>query len=64
MSCWGEKRRNRTHALQPKSANYRQQLRLADPKRSPESGSIRLVMTAPPIIDGGWFQPLAITNRG
>jgi hypothetical protein len=21
-------------------------------------------MTAPPIIDGGWFQALAITNRG
>src|SRR5262249_13794108 len=32
-------------------------------KRSSESGSIRLVMTAPPIIDGGWFQALAITNR-
>jgi len=24
-------------------------------KGSPESGSIRLVMTAPPIIDGSWF---------
>src|SRR5262249_60317690 len=32
-------------------------------KRSSESSSIRLVMTAPPIIDGGWFQALAITNR-
>jgi hypothetical protein len=31
-------------------------------RRSPESGSIRLVMTAPPIIDGGWFQALAIIN--
>src|SRR5262249_22270646 len=28
-------------------------------KRSSESGSIRLVTTAPPIIDGGWFQALA-----
>jgi hypothetical protein len=24
-------------------------------KRSPESGSISLVTTAPPIIDAGWF---------
>ena len=24
-------------------------------KGSPESGSIRLVVTAPPIIDGSWF---------
>src|SRR5262249_33879779 len=31
-------------------------------KRSSESGSIRLVMTAPPIIDGGWFQAFAITS--
>jgi len=31
---------------------------------APESGIIRLVMTAPPIVDGGWFQVLAITNRG
>jgi ubiquinone/menaquinone biosynthesis C-methylase UbiE len=31
--------------------------------RSSESGTIRLVMIAPPIIDGGWFQALTITNR-
>src|SRR5215831_17600353 len=31
-------------------------------KRPSESGSIRLVMTAPPIIDGGWFQVVAITG--
>src|SRR5262249_25003318 len=47
---------NRTHALQRKSAKLSTIASAGGSKRSSESGSIRLVMTAPPIIDGGWFQ--------
>jgi hypothetical protein len=63
------------HVQRPQSESANNDLQLGDhdgtvvthrcrgSKRSPESGSIRLVMTAPPIIDGGWLQALAITNR-
>ena len=49
---------NRTHAL----AHIGKLSTIASAggsKRSSESGSISFVITAPPIIDGGWFQALA-----
>src|SRR5215472_5025073 len=54
---------NRTHALQRKSAKLSTIASAGGSKRSSESGSIRLVMTAPPIIDGRWLQAHVITNR-
>src|SRR5215813_9960293 len=55
---------NRAHPLQCKSAKLSTIASASGSKRSPESGNIRLVMTAPPIIDGGAFLAVAITKRG